>query len=207
MNYYFPIRNDAELRVYKFVDQNDEENKEYWLIESDPKARTLVLKKNNSDHQLHSAYFVQVNTESVNLIEYSHYKISENMSTKLRTRSINENDVFSNKPKLCKYAYEYIDSIGTKSIENIRSFENFEKIKFKNKNYKAAKFNDQYTITIKEKSDVYKIQQYSYFAQNIGLVKYERLIEENKTEMMKLEEIMTYDQYKIMRRKNLRNKN
>src|SRR6056300_1528517 len=89
MNYYFPIRNDAELRVYKFDDQNDEENKEYWLIESDPKARTLVLNKNNSDHQLHSAYFVQVNTESVNLIEYSHYKIRENMSNKLRTRSIN----------------------------------------------------------------------------------------------------------------------
>ncbi|MFK7774729.1 MAG: hypothetical protein AB8F94_21500 [Saprospiraceae bacterium] len=198
-NYYFPINEKSEIKVYKFIDPKNIEPGFYWRTKTNPSKATLITESINSDFQLYNTFEEQIKNGKAQLINYVEYE--ENNSKEI-IAAIKEHQVFdSDKSKTYSYKVEYKNKYGKMTSKKKRKFLGFETIEVQGKKYKTAKFKDEYFIELIDLNEKFGFDEICYYAKGIGMIKSERFIETNEVITKELEKILTDEEFNKIKNK------
>ena len=188
MGYYYPIDNNITTKIYKYVNPEDPNLTEYWMVSYEENTELMTTKSYRSNFEPYNLFQETVNNQRAKLIRYSDIdeKNKEIVSKVMKT------DVYNLiKDKDYSYSVKYTDQWGQVEFEKNRIFVNFETIDVNDKEYKTAKFKDKYFMNYIDQNDEFSYDQFTYYAKGIGMVKYERHTPTGEIRILELKEILT----------------
>lgn len=195
-NYYFPINQKSETKIYKYVDPKNIEPDLYWKTVTNPIKKTLITESFNSNFELYNTFEEHVENGKAQLINYIDYEVEYNSTSKEIIGVIKENQVFNaDKSETYSYRVEYKNKLGNISYKKKRKFLAFEQIKIQGKKYNTAKFKDELFIKIINSNDEFEFHEISYYAKGIGMVKLIRYAPTNEVLIFELEKVMTEKEF------------
>lgn len=201
-NYYFPINQKPETKVYKYIDPKNVEPDLYWMTKTNPLKKTLITESYNSNFKLYNSFEEYVEKNKAQLISYIDYEGEYNTAQKEIIGVIKEDQVFnSDKSKAYSYRVEYKNKYGRISYEKQRKFLEFEQIEIQGKKYQTAKFRDEYFIDAIDFDDKFGFYDISYYAKGIGKVKSIRYTATNEVLTFELEKILTEEEFNKIKNK------
>ena len=197
MSFYYPTQNNATAKIYKYVNPDDQDLNEYWKVSYDHKTKTMTTKSFRSNFKPYNQFEERVSKERAELVGYTDFDEKQNEIVS----NIVKTDVY-NLVKDESYSYEvkYTNQWGRFEFEKKRKFANYELISVNNKEYKTAKFKDKYFIKAIDQNDQYNYEQFTYYAKDIGMVKYERFIPTGEVRVLELEDILTEEEFNKLRK-------
>ncbi len=201
MRYYYPINQKPAVKVYKYVNPENSALSEYWKTASDPVKGTILTESFDSNFNLYNTFEEKINENQAELLRYVEYEKEDGQATKEIAGKINKNNVYSsNKSQSYNYEVAYTNQYGRITFGKKRAFVNFIEIEVQGKKYKTAKFKDEYIISAIDKQDKYEFTQVTFYAEGIGMVKYERLLPTGEIRILELERILSEDEFKEMKK-------
>ena len=193
---------DKRSVVFKYSIDSSNDEYEYWRVSSIPSENKLITESFRSDLKLYNTFEETISKEGADLIKYVEYERSENNEEKIIEAKILSKDVYKwNSDKRYKYAVSFKNKYGRMRMDKERIFIGFEKTKIGNKVYETAKFKEEYVIDAIDYIDKYKFHQFSYYAKNIGMVKYERYLPDGGRRILELEAILNEKEFELIRKK------
>ena len=200
MSYYYPTNKD-QVKIYKYVDPNAEDSEEYWKVTMDKDQNTIFTESFNESFVLYNSFYEQITSDEAILLKYSDYKLSKN-GTYLETKSDVIRDKVYHKDINNSYSYavEYRNEYGKMRFEKGRQFSRFEKIVVQGIEYSTAKFQDAYLIMAYDQNDNYSFHQNTYYAKNIGMVKYVRTLPNGDIKILELESILLEEEFEKLKK-------
>ncbi|MEE9432148.1 MAG: hypothetical protein V3V16_13950 [Melioribacteraceae bacterium] len=190
-DFYYSTSNKIETKVYKYVDKNDSTKIEYWKVKSIPKTNELKTVSYDSDFNIYNTFDEVITNDGAELIAYSDFEMNESGESKEIKARVIDKDVYKwNNDKEYSYSVKYENKYGRFEFEKKRDKIGFETITVNGKEYKTVKFKDTYFINAIDQNDEYGFYQNTFYAENIGMVKYERYIP-NRTIELELAGILT----------------
>ncbi len=118
------------------------------------------------------------------------------------TAKILNKDVYKwNANEKCIYTVEFVNRFGKMKMDRKRIFIGIEKLEVKGKTYETAKFKGEYEIEAIDRKEKYNYYQFSYYAKNLGMIKSERYSPEGVKRILKLEKIITEEEFELLRKK------
>ena len=202
--YYYPTHTNS-TNVYMYVNPGNSALNEFWKVTSNENAKTLLTESYDFNFRLYNTFKEKLDRQSYKLIEYSEYEYQGGYADQEIKSKISENDVFGfDKEKKYKYAVDYTNSYGKFKFIKERKYLGIETIGIQNQEYKAIKFSDKYYISAIDLNDSYEFEQTTYYAKNVGMVKYERYIPNEETRILELQKILTEDEFINMMNKSSR---
>ena len=200
-NYYFPINQQSETKIYKYIDPKNAEPDVYWMTKTNPEKKTLITETYNSNFKLYNSFEERIEKGKAQLVNFIDYE-EENNTSKEIIGVIKENQVFnSDKSKTYSYMVEYENKFGKISYKKKRKFLEFEQIEIQGKKYKTAKFKDEYFIDVIDLNDKFGFHEISYYAKGIGMVKSIRFIATDEVLILELENILTEEEFNKIKNK------
>jgi hypothetical protein len=194
-DYYYPISNKVETKIYKYVDKNDLNNIEYWKVTTNPNTNRIKTVSYDSEFNIYNTFTEIVNKNGAELTEYADYEKNSLGELVPNIAKIIENKVFKwDGEKEYSYSVKYTNKHGSYVFSKERTELGFEKITLNNKEYETVKFIADYSINAINKNDSYSFYQYSYYAKNLGMIKYRRYIP-NKVIVLELAELLTEKEF------------
>ena len=103
------------------------------------------------------------------------------------------------KLKPYNYAVEYENYYGKFTFEKKRQFLDFLDVTINGQLYQTAKFKDEYYINAIDQAEKQEFYQLTYYAKNIGMVKYERHMPKKDVAILELSEIMSESTFDSLR--------
>lgn len=199
MKYYYPINQKSEVRIFKYINPSNNDLTEYWKTTTNPTQRTILTESYDSKFQLYNTFEEKVNLKEANLINYIEYEgkqVVKEIKAKIRKDEVYK----SAKTESYNYAVEYTNKYGRFVFEKKRQFKGFMKIEIQGRKYRTAKFKDEYIINSIDQNDKYEFNQNAYYAEGIGMVKYERFIPTGETRVLELEKILTEKEFEKLKK-------
>ena len=193
MKYYYPIKENGYSKAYKYVNLDNSELNEYWIVSYNKSTQTLITKSYDATFNLYNVFEEKINRDNAELITYTDYDKDQK---EIISHVTSSNVYNSDKMKTYSYLINYINEFGRFEFEKERTFVTFEEIVFNNKLVVAAKFMDQYFIRAIDQFDEYTFSQNSYYVKDIGMVKYERFVPNEPERILQLEDILTLEEFK-----------
>ena len=202
--YYYPTNTNSTY-VYLYVNPNNSELNEYWKVTSYKDTQTLLTESYDANFRLYNTFKEKLDKESYKLIEYSEYEYQGTYADQEIKSKISDNDVFGfDKEKKYKYAVDYTNSYGKFNFTKERKYLGIETVEIQNQEYKVIKFSDKYYISAIDLNDSYEFEQTTYYAKDVGMVKYERYIPNEETRVLELQEVMNEEEFINMMNKSSR---
>ena len=199
--FYYPFSDKIETKIYKYVDKNDSEKIEYWKVTTNPKTKEINTVSYDSDFNIYNTFDEIVTENGAELIRYADYEKNAFGKTVPINAEIVNKDVFKwNGDKEYSYSVKYRNQYGRMEFLKKRTELGFEKIIVNGKEYETIKFKGDYFIKAIDQNDSYGFYQYSFYAKDIGMVKYERHIP-NKVIELELSELLTESDFHKLREK------
>ncbi len=189
--YYFPIHQEGDTKIFKYINPTDPEFSEYWEVISDPYENSIITHSYNADFTKYNTFYEQYEEDGAKLISYIDYEKSKDGSWKeIKAETVND-DVFKWERKN-SYAFSvtYVNKFGRFELMKQRKDVGFETLEIMDEEVKAIKFVDSYFVNALDQEDKYQFQQISYYSEGIGMVKYERYIPNSGLRVLELVEIM-----------------
>lgn len=198
-DYYFPISEWTESKIYKYECKLDPTKTEYWKLTSDKKNNILTTEAFNSDYEQYELFKEQLTSNGSELIEFISYQTSNNGQKDSIINKPIELDVFKwNTDKPYQYSSESMDPYyGKVTFKKKREFIKQEIITVLGKEYKALKFKGNYITQVERTNRFYEKNQFSYYAKGIGLVKMDKEYSNGSKVTLELTEIMTVDEWRM----------
>ncbi len=204
MGYYYPINQHKDVKYYKYTSPKYPKNKKmrsYVRMEVNEKDRTLLKRYHNGERELYNITEEKMMGNYIELVSYVDYKKAGTDSfishVKSKASRITKNKIYTiNKKEPYSYIVEIKNEDGKFLLEKKRQFVKYEKITVQNKKYKTAKFKDEYIYTGIDQNNNFSFIQHSYFAQGIGLVRYERVLDSGELRVLELTQILNQEEYK-----------
>lgn len=199
--YYFPYDEFHTPKIYKYVDQNNPDNIQYWLMEmrivgSDT---ILVTKAYNAELKQIELFRERINSEGTTMIEFT--MMDESKVT--RTKPV-DTEVYlwqQSKDDPITWSATYQSEYGEEQLAKTREFVSTTDSRvFKNTNHKTIKFKDTFTHSVKNSdwSDAYDYYQYSFYCQGLGMIEYERFLPNGNVIHYYLDKVLTEEQWNVM---------
>lgn len=200
-NYYYPFLDKISTKIYKYVDKNDKNYIEYWKVITNPKTNEIITISYNSDFEKYNFFKEIVTSKGAELISYSDFTPNETEGLIEIKAKIIEKDVYLwDNDKEFKYSVQYFNKYGKFNFTKKRIKVGFEKISLNDIEYSTIKFNDNYLINAIDREVEYRFYQETYYAENIGMIKYIRKIPiEHKTVILELKKIMTEKEFERLK--------
>lgn len=190
--FYFQMEDFSESKTYVFIDQNNAGseihfNMYYQLIDSD----TIFISETLSpDGTIQDVFVEKINGSICALTDYYTYALDSKGVHEKQSYEIIEAGVYSYKYDDYPLTWKIKTGEGnnvqfvtkTRSILNEKST-----IKVLNELKNCIVFKDKFTI--EEQNGLFKFYQESYYAKGLGLVAYERFVDDNSVMHFKLQEI------------------
>ena len=199
MKYYYPLGNDVDIKVYKYINPDNPDLNEYWMTTTNPNDKTILTESFDSKFNLYNTFLEEINSEEANLLKYVEYE--GDVFVKEINANIIEDKVFtSNQIDPYNYKVEYTNRFGRLSFEKQRQFQEFCEIVAGGKKYQTAKFNDEYFINAIDQQDKYDFTQTTYYSKGIGMVKYERQIPTGEVRILELQKILSVNEFDSLKK-------
>lgn len=199
-NYYFPIHQDGDTKIFKYVNPTNPEFSEYWEVISDPYENSIITNSYRADFTKYNTFYEQYEDDGAKLVSYIDYekdKAGEWHEVKAETMT---DDVFKwERKNSYNFSVKYTNKFGRFELIKQREDLGFVEMEIMEEDIKAIKFLDKYFVHAIDQDDKYQFQQISYYSDNIGMVKYERYIPNSGLRVLELVEIM--DETKFAREK------
>ncbi len=201
-NYYYPLGKKKTIMVYKYVDKNDTTNIEYWKVITSPVDQTIKTISYDRNFRVYNVFEELITQKGAQLTRYTDYEISKNGKNIPILSTVQKTNVYLWSPsEAYKYAVTYKNKYGSFEFTKSRKFVGIKKITVHGKKYKVAAFKDDYLMYEKYRNDKFIFHQRTYYAKNIGMVKYERKLPEQKQRIeLELTEILTEAAFETLQR-------
>lgn len=196
-DYYYAIGANKEVKVYKYIDKNNSDNIEYWKVTTNPKKNTILTESFTTDFRLYNIFEEQLNKNGAEIIRYADFD-KGNEGQNLRVDGyIVDKDVYkwtdNNK---YKYSVKYKSpKYGNEQFIKERTKNNFENINVRGTEYSTLKFMDEYEIKSLENEQNYEFYQLTYYAKDIGMIKYQRYHPDGTKVELELDRILTQQEF------------
>lgn len=201
-DYYFPYQDLFEPKVYQYVDKNDPLNTLYWWLETKVYQGDTIFATRVFDAYgyVREQYHEKITATGSELITYSLIIKKTSISTQ-----IVHNKVFSwnqSPEESIKWSARYDSPFGNESIRKSRQF--LDKIPtsktFHKQAYSCLAFKETFRHSILDSKGAatYDFYQTSHYAKSIGLLSFNRIIED-KVFDYHLEDILSVDKWKKLR--------
>jgi len=205
--YYFQIDQESETQVFKYVNPKDSTFSEYWEIISDPYDNSIITHSYNADFTKYNTFYEEYTDDGAKLIDYVDYEKMEDGSWKKIKSEMITDDVFLwDRKNSYDYSVKYVNKYGRFNFRKLRTDVGFVDVEIENEKYKTIKFVDRYFVEAIDQNDKYTFQQISYYAENVGMVKYERYIPNSGLRVLELRDILTEQEFQL-EKKRFENKN
>jgi hypothetical protein len=193
--YYYQISDKIETKIYKYVDKNDPNKIEYWKVTTNPKTKEMNTVSYDSDFNIYNTFDEILTENGAELIQYADYEKNAFGKMVPYIAEVVNKDVFKwNGDQEYSYSVKYRNQYGRFEFLKKRTELGFEKITVNGKEYETIKFKGDYSINAIDQNDSYGFYQYSFYAKDVGMVKYERHIP-NKVVELELTELLTEKQF------------
>lgn len=201
--YYFPYQNFFEPVVYKYVNTENANDIFYCFLETKVIAKDTIIVSSTFDQAF---YEVDAGTEKITPqgIELKTYTIYVS-GVKIPTRPIHK-DIFrwqQNKEDKIKWSARYRSPFGEESIRKMREYlGNRDNYSFQQKDYPSIAFKDTYRHSIKADKSVRTtdFHQEARYCKGIGLVDYQREMENGVKLHYKLEKIISNEAWEVLKK-------
>lgn len=197
MKYYYPIHQESEIKVYKYVNPENSKFTEYWKTTTDPIEKTILTESFNSKFDLYNTFQEKITHNEANLIKYVEYE-GKSLIKEINAEVKDDKVFSSNKDEQYQYLVQFKNKYGRFTFEKKRQFIDFQEIQIQGKKYKTARFKDNYLINAIDQKDTYKFSQITYYAEGIGMVKYERTLPTGKR-ILELERILSNKEFEALK--------
>jgi len=190
-NYYFPIHQDGDTKIFKYVNPTEPEFSEYWEVISDPYENSIITHSYNADFTKYNTFYEQYEDDGAKLVSYIDYeKTKDGLWKEIKAETITD-DVFKwERKNNYNFSVKYVNKFGRFELTKHRKDLGFEEMEIMEEDVKAIKFIDHYMVSAIDQDDKYQFQQVSYYSEGIGMVKYERYIPNSGLRILELVEIM-----------------
>lgn len=195
--YYYSAGKQKIVNVYKYVDKNDSTTIEYWKVITSPIDNMIKTISYDKNFRIYNTFEEVLTKNGAKLTSYTDYEKLQNGENIPIKSTIQKTDVYLWKSSNSyEYAVAYTNKYGPFEFTKKRKFIEIKKIIVNHRQYKVAAFEDDYFIFAKRYNDKYSFQQRTYYAKDIGMVKYERKLP-NKEQLIELEltEILTEEAF------------
>ena len=198
--YYFPIVELTNGKVYKYECRPDPTKTEYWKLTADLKNHILTTEAFDSEFKQYELFKEKFTDKGTEVIEFTSY-LKNQKGLLLPVYNIPKDiDVFKwNKKESYKYSVETDYDGKYKTIfSKEREYLGKSKINILGKEREAIKLKRIYkvvVVTSKEKFGYTQYVQYDYYIKGIGLAKIEKESSDGNKETLELTEIMTIDEW------------
>ena len=197
MKYYYPTLDTSTSKVYKYINSADSTLNEYWKVTYNHKDKKLTTESFRSDLTLYNKFEEEIVMNSAELSRYTDYKNGKEIYS-----TVNKTAVYSDNNKTeYSYSVAYTNKWGRFNFEKVRRFEALENITIKGITYKTAKFKDKYFTKAIDQNVEYDYNQTTYYAKDIGMVKYERFIPTGEVRILELDSIISVEAFDERRMK------
>lgn len=173
-DYYFQMDEFTETQVYKF-EYPEFGLIEYWEMTYFPKDSTFFTKSYNEE--LEETYFMKekISENGASVIGYGRNIHSPIGKITLTKDKILKKDVYIwEEQGPFSYKVEFnSENEDHQTFERNRSFMDFVTVKVNNKDYKAAKFKDEFTLENLTTGTIDTYTNYSYYGLGMGCIKIE----------------------------------
>ncbi len=190
-SYYFPIHEDGDTKIFKYINPVDPEFSEYWEVLSDPYENSIITHSYNADFTKYNTFYEQYEEDGAKLLSYIDYEKAKDGTWKEIKAETIDNDVFMwERKNAYNFSVKYTNKYGRFELTKRRRDVGFVDLEIMDEDVKALKFIDSYYVNAIDQNDTYQFQQISYYAEGIGMVKYERLIPNSGLQVLILVEIL-----------------
>lgn len=192
-----------ETKVYKYIDRNNPKHIEYWKVTTDPKINKILTESFTTDLRLYNIFEEVLTNDGAELILYTDFEKNNDGQNLPVIGKIVDNDVYKwNGTDKYKYSVIYNSSIyGQQQFTKKRAKINFDNIIINLKNYSTLKFMDEYTVESMENKESYEFYQLTYYANGIGMVKYQRYLPNETTIELELHQILSEKEFNNLMKK------
>lgn len=196
IEYYYPINQQKEVKIYKYVNPLDQALTEYWKTTTNPIRKTILTESYNSKFELYNSFEEKVYKDRAELFEYIDYEKDKEIQAEVIKSMV------YNTSKSMPYSYQvkYLDKYGWITFEKKRQFVDFEEVDIQGKNYKTAKFKDEYYINVIDQNEMYEFSQTTFYSKGIGMVKYERYLPNGEIRVLELAKILTENEFNSIKK-------
>lgn len=201
--YYYPTGTNEDAKVYKYVDKNNQNNIEYWKVTTKSNDKILLTESFTADFRLYNIFEERHTENGAELISYADFEQNEEGRNIRIDGTVEDKDVYkwmdNNK---YKYSVKYNNpEYGNEQFIKERTKNRFENITIQGTEYPTAKFLDEYEIRSLENGQNYKFYQFTYYAKDIGMVKYQRYHPDGTTIELQLDGILSEKEFEQLRGK------
>jgi len=196
--YYFPITELTNGKVYKYECKSDPTKTEYWKLTADLKNHILTTEAFDSEFKQYELFKEKITDKGTEVIEFISY-LKNKKGLLIPIYNIpKEVDVFKwNNKEPYRYSAETDYEGKYKTIfSKEREYLGKTKITVLGKVYEAVKLRGNYKTVIVNSTEKYEYTQYSYYIKGIGLGKMEKEYADGKKETLELTEIITINEWK-----------
>ena len=196
-DFYYPMSDKTETKVYKYVDKQDSTNIEYWKVIYLPDRNELHTISYDSEFNVYNRFYEKITENSAELIGYYDFETTESGRLIEIKAKVIDKDVYKwNDEKEYSYSVKYANKYGRFDFKKKREENGIKKVKVNGKEYLTAKFKDNYIIFAIDHDTEHRFHQETYYAKNIGMVKYRREIPlEHKIIELELSEILSEKEF------------
>lgn len=172
--YYYPIGTKKEVQVYKYVEKNDPEHIEYKKITTNPKENTVVTESYLTNFWRYNSTEEKLNKNGTKITLYANfYRKTKGDTLQINGKIIEKNGYKWNNDNEYKYSVEYNNpNEGNERLIRGRIKISLNKIMIQGTEYETVKFLDQYEIKSLEYGRTQGFYLDTYFAKDVGIVKY-----------------------------------
>jgi len=196
-DYYFPIAELTESKIYKYECKLDPSKTEYWKITSNPTDNTLTTEAFDCGHVQYEFFKELLTKNGSELLEFISYRAYENGQKDTIINKPLELDVFKwDTNQVYHYSAESIeDNYGEIFFNKKREFLRKEKLIILGKEYEVLKFKGTYQTAFISTNKYYEKNQFSYYARGIGLVKMDKRYSDGRKTTLELTEIISMNEW------------
>lgn len=201
-NYYFPLHTDEDILVYHYANPENPKLDEYWLMEMDPNSESLMTESYRYDFELYNTFVEKYDEYGAVLEEYTDYEYDKQGNKKSIPTTLNTYDVYKwDGEKSYHFSLEYVNKYGRFKFFKRRTYLGKEKITIEKEDYKTLKFKDDYFIHAIDQNDKYNFYQICYYAENKGMIRYERFIPNSGPRILDLTKVLSEDEFFALKKK------
>lgn len=203
-NYYFPYATFMKPQIYKFINEDNPSNVFYLHMQTGVIDKdTMMMTTAYVDDLKPTEVFVEkMLPEKIVLEEYTFlnlYGQAEPVTTNPTARDVYVYN--TSKSKTIEWSVDYNSKYGAERIGKKRNLdESGIQRKVQGEVVNVAKFKEVYDFPMQTDGNIEQssFDQYSYYAEGIGLVEYERTLASGEKSHFILDEIITEDKWNKM---------
>lgn len=172
-NYYYPYDDCIPYKVYKYECFSDTTKTQYWKMSYSSKFNSFVTESFNYKFER---------------IEYFEESIEKTGTLLIQFSAVKEGQEQESFPPISNDVYKWVDKSPSKY--DVKFYSGSELLRLEKKRvylgqatkeiqsgkYNCVKFKEYYTMTIEGTNDQFSYNQTAYYADGLGMIKYERTL-------------------------------